>query len=85
MNAVREDGVNMREALDKLVKGRNTPQKIVMRAKIAIKVLEGMPKKRIAEELNVELGGLVGYQVRFTDQASAETGQVEDRLGEHRA
>ncbi len=53
MNAVREDGVNMREALDKLVKGRNTPQKIVMRAKIAIKVLEGMPKKRIAEELNI--------------------------------
>jgi len=29
--------------------------------------------ERIAEELNVELGGLVGYQVRFTDQASAET------------
>ncbi|MDF9809702.1 ATP-dependent helicase HrpA [Aurantimicrobium minutum] len=29
--------------------------------------------ERIAEELKVELGGLVGYQVRFTDQASAET------------
>lgn len=29
--------------------------------------------ERIAEELKVELGGLVGYQVRFTDKASAAT------------
>jgi ATP-dependent helicase HrpA len=29
--------------------------------------------ERISEELGVELGGLVGYQVRFTDKASAET------------
>ena len=29
--------------------------------------------ERIAEELNTELGGLVGYQVRFTDTSSAKT------------
>lgn len=29
--------------------------------------------ERLSEELGVELGGLVGYQVRFTDQASADT------------
>ncbi len=29
--------------------------------------------ERIAEELNVDLGSLVGYQVRFTDQASKQT------------
>ena len=29
--------------------------------------------ERIAEELNVELGGLVGYQVRFTDTSSKAT------------
>ena len=29
--------------------------------------------ERISFELGVELGGLVGYQVRFTDRASAET------------
>ena len=29
--------------------------------------------ERISEELGVELGGLVGYQVRFTDKASPET------------
>jgi ATP-dependent helicase HrpA len=29
--------------------------------------------QRIAEEMKVELGGVVGYQVRFTDQASDET------------
>lgn len=28
---------------------------------------------RIADELNVELGGLVGFQVRFSDQSSDET------------
>ena len=29
--------------------------------------------ERVAEELQVELGGLVGYKVRFTDQVSDET------------
>lgn len=29
--------------------------------------------ERISEELQVELGGLVGYQVRFTDRVSADT------------
>ncbi len=29
--------------------------------------------ERISEELGVDLGGIVGYQVRFTDRASAET------------
>ncbi|MDA4894133.1 ATP-dependent RNA helicase HrpA [Streptomyces sp. MS2A] len=29
--------------------------------------------ERVAEELDVELGGLVGYKVRFTDQVSADT------------
>ncbi|MFC9984900.1 DEAD/DEAH box helicase, partial [Microbacterium keratanolyticum] len=29
--------------------------------------------ERVAEELNVELGGLVGYKVRFTDQVSDAT------------
>jgi ATP-dependent helicase HrpA len=29
--------------------------------------------ERIAEELQVEMGGLVGYQVRFTDKAGADT------------
>ncbi|WP_138316571.1 ATP-dependent RNA helicase HrpA [Rhodoluna limnophila] len=29
--------------------------------------------ERIAEELKVDLGGVVGYQVRFTDKVSAET------------
>ena len=29
--------------------------------------------ERIAEELKVELGGVVGYQVRFTDKSAAET------------
>ncbi|MEN9660994.1 MAG: hypothetical protein RLZZ443_923 [Actinomycetota bacterium] len=29
--------------------------------------------ERIAEELKVEIGGLVGYQVRFTDKSAAET------------
>ena len=32
--------------------------------------------ERISEELKVELGGLVGYQVRFTDKVSAEIGRA---------
>jgi transposase len=53
MDAMREDTLKKKEDLNKLVKGRNTAQKVVLRAKIAIKVLEGMPKKRIAEELDI--------------------------------
>src|SRR5512135_2640564 len=48
-----EDTLKTREDLNRLIKGRNTPQKIVMRAKIAMKIEEGMPKKRIAEELKI--------------------------------
>lgn len=53
MNGMRGGTLKTKEALGKLVKGRNKPQKIVIRAKIALKVLEGMPKKRIVEGLNI--------------------------------
>ena len=34
---------------------------------------------RIAEELKTDLGSLVGYQVRFTDDVTDATGQIDDR------
>ena len=53
MTHMREDSLSTRESLNKLIKGRNTPQKIAMRAKIAMKIEEGIRKKRIAEELKI--------------------------------
>jgi len=43
--------------------GHTQPRRIAARA----------VAERIAEELSVELGGAVGYQVRFTDHSSRET------------
>lgn len=40
-----------REKLLRLVRGRNTAQKVVLRAKIVLKVMEGLKKKHIAEQL----------------------------------
>jgi len=41
-----------KQQLIKLAQGRNTAQKLVLRAKIILKIIEGLPKKRIAEQLN---------------------------------
>ncbi len=43
--------------------GHTQPRRIAARA----------VAERIAEELDVELGGAIGYQVRFTDHSSADT------------
>jgi transposase len=40
-----------REKLTRLAGGRNTAQKVVLRARIVLKAMEGMPRKPIAEEL----------------------------------
>jgi len=40
-----------REKLTGLGRGRNTAQKVVLRARIVLKAMEGMPRKQIAEEL----------------------------------
>ena len=40
-----------REKLLRLARGRNTAQKVVLRAKIVLKVMEGLKKKHIAEQL----------------------------------
>ncbi len=45
--------MEIRDRLEKLIKGRNTPQKIVLRAKTAVSVLEGMLKKHIADEMGI--------------------------------
>lgn len=46
------DGELDRQKLERLVNGRNTAQKVVLRARIILKMMEGIPKKRIAQELD---------------------------------
>ena len=41
----------VRERLLRLARGRNTAQKVVLRANIILKMMEGLQKKRIAEQL----------------------------------
>ena len=48
MNYLQRD----RQKLLRLVRGRNTAQKIVLRAKIVLKIVEGLKKKHIAEQLD---------------------------------
>jgi transposase len=55
MNAERQMGEEMgeeKQKLLKLIRGRNTPQKIVLRANIVLRMLDGMSKKTIAETLH---------------------------------
>ena len=40
-----------KQELKRLVRGRNTAQKVVLRGNIALKMMEGLPKKAIAEQL----------------------------------
>ena len=47
MNYSEED----RQKVLRLARGRNTAQKIVLRAKIVLKIIEGLKKKHIAEQL----------------------------------
>jgi transposase len=41
-----------RQELERLIRGRNTAQKVVLRAGIVLKMMEGVSKKRIAAELS---------------------------------
>lgn len=45
--------IEKKDDLDRLVKGRNTPQKVVLRANIVKMMRVGVPKKRIAKALNI--------------------------------
>jgi len=65
MHANREDTLKIKEDLNRLIKGRNTPQKIVMRAKIAMKIEEGMSKKQIAERLNISRSTVYLWALRY--------------------
>jgi hypothetical protein len=65
MDAIRVDTLKRKEDLNKLIKGRNTPQKVVLRAKIAMKIEEGMPKKRIAEGLNISRSTVYLWASRY--------------------
>ena len=65
MDTIREDTLKRKEDLNKLIKGRNTPQKIVLRARIAMKIEEGMPKKRIAEGLNISRSTVYLWALRY--------------------
>ncbi len=64
----------VREGLLRLARGRNTAQKVVLRANIVLKMMEGLQKKHIAEQLGTtrptvylwikryEKGGIEGLQ-----------------------
>ena len=53
MKTMGKERMKSQESLQKLMKGRNTPQKVVLRAKIALMLEEGIPKKQIAEVLKI--------------------------------
>lgn len=65
MKTARENQMETRDRLEKLIKGRNTPQKIVLRAKIAVRVLEGMLKKHIADEMGISRTTVYLWAERF--------------------
>jgi transposase len=65
MDVTREDTLKKKEDFNSLIKERNIPQKIFLRAKIAKKIQEGMPKKWIAEELNISRSTVYLWALRY--------------------
>lgn len=47
----KEYSIQDKQWLMRLARGRNTAQKVVLRANIILKVMEGLPKKQIAKQL----------------------------------
>ncbi|MDI6765769.1 MAG: helix-turn-helix domain-containing protein, partial [Bacteroidota bacterium] len=54
-----------RQELQKLIKGRNTKQKVVFRAKILIKLSEGIKKTKISKELNINRNTIYLWEKRY--------------------
>jgi hypothetical protein len=65
MDVTREETLKKKKDLNTLIKGRNIPQKVVLKAKIAEKIQEGIPKKRIAEELNIFRSTVYLWALRY--------------------
>ena len=51
IKARKEYSEQDKQGLMSLARGRNTAQKVVLRANIVLKMMEGLPKKQIAEQL----------------------------------
>src|SRR3989338_11238609 len=85
----------VREGLLRLARGRNTAQKVVLRANIVLKMMEGLQKKHIAEQLGTtrptvylwikryEKGGIEGIQrdASRSGRKPTLTGEKERAIG----
>jgi len=54
-----------RERLERLARGRNTAQKVVRRARIVLKMMEGMQKARIAAEVSASRPTVYRWIVKY--------------------
>ena len=55
-----------KQELLKLIKGRNTKQKVVLRAKIIMRLAEGKKKTNISKELNINRNTIYLWEKRYT-------------------
>ena len=57
-----------RAELERLIRGRNTPQKVVMRARVIVMTGDGVPTARIVRELKVSYPTLTRWRKRYREQ-----------------
>lgn len=79
-----ELGQAEREAIEKLIRRHNTPQQIVLRAKIVLEAAKGRNNSQIADQLGVTRDTVRLWRLRWLIQAPAtlEDLPVEDRLSD---
>jgi transposase len=71
-----------RRTLSSWVAARNTPQKVVFRARIVLLAAEGKANRRIAQELGTSRPSVILWRRRF--QQGGTTALTEDRPGRGR-
>jgi len=64
-------------ALERISRNGNTPQKLALRARIAVMSAEGLPTSRIMQELGTSTPTITRWRVRY--EAAGVTGLLRDR------
>lgn len=63
--------------LERVARNRNTPQKVVLRARIAVMSAEGVPTGRIMEELGTSIPTITRWRTRY--EVTGVAGLLRDR------
>lgn len=74
-------GAEQRRTLETWIQARNTPQKVVFRARIVLLAANGQPNRRIAQQLNTSRPTVILWRKRFLSGGPAALTEDEPGRG----